>query len=52
MSVHHAHVVPLEARRGWCQKLWDWSFTRLLAPVWVLEIDPKYSSRAARALKH
>lgn len=34
MSVHHAHAVSLETRRG-RQIPWDWSYIWLLAIMWV-----------------
>lgn len=40
-----------EARRR-CQTPWNWSYRCLSSAMWVLEIKPRTSSRAARALNN
>lgn len=45
----HLSLVPAEARRG-CQVPWNWSDKQLWAALWVLEIKPCCSAKAASAL--
>lgn len=49
MPVCHVFAVPTEARRR-CQIHWHWSYRWLRATTWVLEIESRFSERAANNL--
>lgn len=46
LSLDHVHV---EARRG-CQILWNWSYRRLGATMYVIGIKPGSSGKVASVL--
>lgn len=49
ICVSHACHILAEARRR-CQIPWDCSYRQLLATIWVLGIEPRFSGRATSAL--
>lgn len=51
VSVHHVHVVSMEARRS-IVSFWNWSYRQLSATTWVLGLEPRSSGSKVSALKH
>jgi hypothetical protein len=51
MLIHHMYALHMELRRGhWI--LWNWSYRRLWAAMWVLGTKPQSSARPASAPDH